>query len=195
MEGPVGHHRRHNREAPGPGGCPYLRGRLVLDLCPAGPLPGRRGGRVRAAVPAAIDLAQGDQRGCCRADRRPAQGTGRAGPGCRPHTIAWHLEHHYQIRVSATVSRYLTQPGPGQAARVLLHPFAAELPKECWQSDFTHWQLAGRQQTAFEVVDLGAGGCADGCSQGNAAGAVHRLVAARGLADGGSSGAALVSPD
>jgi hypothetical protein len=29
-----------------------------------------------------------------------------------PHTIAWHLEHHHQVTVSAaTVSRYLTRQG------------------------------------------------------------------------------------
>ena len=29
-----------------------------------------------------------------------------------PHTIAWHLEHHHQVKVSAaTVSRYLTRAG------------------------------------------------------------------------------------
>jgi transposase len=29
-----------------------------------------------------------------------------------PHTIAWHLQHHHQVRVSAaTVSRYLTRHG------------------------------------------------------------------------------------
>ena len=29
-----------------------------------------------------------------------------------PHTIAWHLEHHHQTRVSvATISRYLTRAG------------------------------------------------------------------------------------
>src|SRR6202166_1022378 len=29
-----------------------------------------------------------------------------------PHTIAWHLEHHHQVKVSAaTISRYLTRAG------------------------------------------------------------------------------------
>jgi hypothetical protein len=37
-----------------------------------------------------------------------------------PDTIAWHLAHHHQIRVSpATISRYL---GAVQAAKVVLYP-------------------------------------------------------------------------
>ena len=45
-----------------------------------------------------------------------------------PQTIAWHLEHHHQVKVSpATVSRYLARARPGhprpvQAAEVVLHP-------------------------------------------------------------------------
>src|SRR5262245_51360001 len=35
-----------------------------------------------------------------------------AGLDAGPHTIAWHLRHHHQIRVSAaTISRYLTRRG------------------------------------------------------------------------------------
>ena len=73
-----------------------------------------------------------------------------------PHTIAWHLEHHHQIRVSpATVSRYLTRAGlvtpePRKRPSSSYIRFAAELPNECWQSDFIHWQLAGGQET--EIV-------------------------------------------
>jgi transposase len=66
-----------------------------------------------------------------------------------PHTIAWHLQHHHQIRVSAaTVSRYLTRhglvtPEPKKRPRSSYIRFAAELPNQCWQSDFIHWHLAG----------------------------------------------------
>jgi transposase InsO family protein len=66
-----------------------------------------------------------------------------------PHTIAWHLQHHYQVTVSpATVSRYLTRaglvaPDPAKRPRSSYLRFAAELPNECWQSDFTHYPLAG----------------------------------------------------
>jgi transposase InsO family protein len=65
-----------------------------------------------------------------------------------PHTICWHLEHHHQIRVSAaTVSRYLTRaglvtPDPAKRPRSSYLRFEADLPNECWQSDFTHLRLA-----------------------------------------------------
>jgi transposase InsO family protein len=73
-----------------------------------------------------------------------------------PHTIAWHLEHHHQIRVSAaTISRYLTRAGlvtpePKKRPKSSYIRFAAELPNERWQSDFIHWQLA--DGTEVEVV-------------------------------------------
>jgi transposase InsO family protein len=66
-----------------------------------------------------------------------------------PQTICWHLEHHHRIRVSpATVSRYLTRHGlviaePKKRPRSSYIRFAAEQPNECWQSDFTHYPLAG----------------------------------------------------
>jgi transposase InsO family protein len=65
-----------------------------------------------------------------------------------PHTIAWHLQHHHHRTVSAaTISRYLTRhglitPEPRKRPRSSYIRFAAELPNECWQSDFTHWRLA-----------------------------------------------------
>jgi transposase InsO family protein len=65
-----------------------------------------------------------------------------------PHTIAWHLEHHHQIRVSpATISRYLSRAGlvvpePAKRPKSSYLRFEAELPNECWQSDFTHYPLA-----------------------------------------------------
>jgi len=67
-----------------------------------------------------------------------------AGPG----TIAWHLEHHHRIRVSAaTVSRYLARAGlvtpePRKRPKSSYLRFEAELPNQCWQSDFTHYPLA-----------------------------------------------------
>lgn len=70
-----------------------------------------------------------------------------------PQTIAWHLEHHYGIRVAAaTVSRTLTRqglvvPDPAKRPRSSYIRFAAELPGECWQSGFTHYPLAGGQDT------------------------------------------------
>jgi len=73
-----------------------------------------------------------------------------------PHTIAWHLQHHHQVRVSAaTVSRYLTRQGlvvpePKKRPRSSYLRFAAELPNERWQSDFIHHYLAGG--TEVEIV-------------------------------------------
>jgi transposase InsO family protein len=65
-----------------------------------------------------------------------------------PQTIAWHLEHHHQVKVSpATVSRCLSRhglvtPDPSKRPRSSYIRFAAEMPNECWQSDFTHYPLA-----------------------------------------------------
>jgi transposase InsO family protein len=70
-----------------------------------------------------------------------------------PHTIAWHLEHHHRVRVSAaTVHRYLARaglvaPAPRKRPRASWVRFAAEQPNECWQSDFTHWRLADGTKT------------------------------------------------
>ena len=66
-----------------------------------------------------------------------------------PHTIAWHLEHHHQVKVSAaTISRYLARAGlvvpePRKRPRSSYLRFEAQQPNECWQADFTHYPLAG----------------------------------------------------
>ena len=66
-----------------------------------------------------------------------------------PHTIAWHLREHHQVTVSpATVSRYLSRlglvtPDPAKRPRSSYIRFEAEMPNECWQSDFTRYPLAG----------------------------------------------------
>jgi transposase InsO family protein len=65
-----------------------------------------------------------------------------------PHTIAWHLQHHHSRSVSvATISRYLTRhgmitPDPKKRPKASYQRFQAEMPNECWQSDFTHYRLA-----------------------------------------------------
>ena len=70
-----------------------------------------------------------------------------------PHTIAWHLQHHHQTRVSpATISRYLARAGlvtpePRKRPRSSYIRFQADLPNECWQSDFTHYPLASGTDT------------------------------------------------
>ena len=66
-----------------------------------------------------------------------------------PHTIVWPLRHHHQVTVSAaTVSRYLSRgglvtPEPAKRPKSSYIRFQADLPNECWQSDFTHYPLAG----------------------------------------------------
>jgi len=65
-----------------------------------------------------------------------------------PDTITWHLREHHQVTVSpATVSRYLARaglvvPDPAKRPRSSYVRFAAAMPNECWQSDFTHYPLA-----------------------------------------------------
>jgi transposase InsO family protein len=78
-----------------------------------------------------------------------------------PHTIAWHLRHHHRLTVSAaTISRYLTRAGlvvpePKKRPKSSYLRFQAELPNECWQSDFTHYRLTqpdGRPGADTEIV-------------------------------------------
>src|ERR1700677_3830342 len=70
-----------------------------------------------------------------------------------PQTIAWHLQHHHQVKVSAaTVSRYLARaglvtPAPAKRPKSSYIRFEADMPNECWQSDFTHYPLAGGTDT------------------------------------------------
>jgi transposase InsO family protein len=70
-----------------------------------------------------------------------------------PDTIAWHLAHHHQVRVSrATIARHLTArgmvtPAPKKRPRASYIRFAAELPNETWQADFTHYPLADGTDT------------------------------------------------
>jgi len=65
-----------------------------------------------------------------------------------PQTIAWHLEHDHQVKVSpATVSRWLARqglvtPDPSKRPKSSYIRFAAGQPNECWQSDFTRYPLA-----------------------------------------------------
>jgi transposase InsO family protein len=79
-----------------------------------------------------------------------------AGLDAGPDTITWHLQHRHGLRVSpATVSRYLARAGlvvpePRKRPRSSYVRFAAQLPNECWQSDFTHYPLA--DGTGTEVL-------------------------------------------
>jgi transposase InsO family protein len=68
-------------------------------------------------------------------------------------TIRWHLEHHHHLYVSRpTIHRILTRngritPEPKKRPRSSYIRFEAELPNECWQSDFTHYPLADGTDT------------------------------------------------
>lgn len=74
-----------------------------------------------------------------------------------PDTIAWHLEHHHQIKVStATVSRTLTrqglvEPSPKKRPKSSYIRFQAAMPNETWQSDFTHYRLTDHTGTGADT--------------------------------------------
>jgi transposase InsO family protein len=71
-----------------------------------------------------------------------------AGLDAGAETIGWHLTHHHQIIVSrATIHRILVRAGaivpePAKRPKASYLRFAAEMPNETWQSDFTHYRLA-----------------------------------------------------
>ncbi|WP_202866328.1 IS481 family transposase, partial [Kribbella turkmenica] len=84
-----------------------------------------------------------------------------AGLDAGADTIGWHLEHHHATVLSrATIHRILTRagavvPDPGKRPRSSYLRFAAELPNECWQSDFTHYRLTtagGRPGADVEII-------------------------------------------
>jgi transposase InsO family protein len=64
-----------------------------------------------------------------------------------PATIAWHLDAVGITVSAATIRRRLLAAGlivaePKKRPRSSYVRFQADLPNECWQSDFTHWRLA-----------------------------------------------------
>ena len=65
-----------------------------------------------------------------------------------PDTIAWHLAQHHGLVVGvSTIARILTRaglvtPAPGKRPRSSYVRFQADLPNQCWQSDFTHYRLS-----------------------------------------------------
>ena len=71
-----------------------------------------------------------------------------AGLDAGPDTIGWHLTQHHQIDVPrATIARHLTKAGlvvpePKKRPKSSYIRFAAAMPNETWQSDFTHYRLA-----------------------------------------------------
>ena len=68
-------------------------------------------------------------------------------------TIAWHLQHHHGSVVSpATIWRTLRRAGlielePKKRPKASYIRFEADLPNQCWQSDFTHYRLANGSNT------------------------------------------------
>lgn len=78
-----------------------------------------------------------------------------------PDTIRWHLARHHEVVVSrATVARYLTKrglvtPEPKKRPKSSYIRFAAQMPNECWQADFTHYRLTrpdGRSGPDAEIL-------------------------------------------
>lgn len=76
-----------------------------------------------------------------------------AGLDAGAHTIAWHLATHHGVVVSAaTVHRHLVKaglvtPSPRKRPRSSYVRFAAEMPNQLWQADFTHVALADGTDT------------------------------------------------
>lgn len=76
-----------------------------------------------------------------------------AGLDAGPLTIAWHLQRRHDLVVSAaTIRRRLVEfgcitPNPRKRPRSSYIRFVAEVPNECWQSDFFHWRLADGTDT------------------------------------------------
>jgi transposase InsO family protein len=62
-------------------------------------------------------------------------------------TITWHLEHRHATTLSrATIHRILTRhgaitPEPKKKPKSAYTRFAATMPNQTWQSDFTHYRL------------------------------------------------------
>ena len=74
-----------------------------------------------------------------------------------PQTIGWHLEQE-QLPVPSTstirrilVAAGLITPEPKKRPKSSYRRFEADQPNECWQSDFTHWQLA--DGTGVEIIN------------------------------------------
>jgi len=74
-----------------------------------------------------------------------------------PQTIGWHLEHEQLPAPStSTIRRILVAAGlitaePRKRPKSSYRRFEADQPNQCWQSDFTHWQLA--DGTGVEIIN------------------------------------------
>ena len=82
-----------------------------------------------------------------------------AGLDAGPDTLAWHLHHHHDSRLSvSTIARILTrqnlvEPQPKKRPKSSYIRFAAEQPNETWQSDFTHYRLNDPRPTGHPGAD------------------------------------------
>ena len=73
-----------------------------------------------------------------------------------PETIGWHLAqdgHHVSVSTirRRLVAAGLIVPEPKKRPRTSYTRFEAELPNECWQSDFTHYFLLDGTDTEILV--------------------------------------------
>ena len=93
-----------------------------------------------------------------------------AGWDAGPVTIAWHLEQAgLHVPSTATIRRILhaaglVTPEPRKRPRSSYRRFEAAQPNECWQSDFTHWPLAGGADAEIINWPGGHSRCLLGCS-------------------------------
>jgi len=77
-----------------------------------------------------------------------------------PDTIRWHLDHHHHAQVSrATIARTLSRQGlvtpePRKRPTSSYTRFEAAQPNQCWQSDFTHYQLTRPDGTPGAPVEI-----------------------------------------
>ena len=74
-----------------------------------------------------------------------------------PQTICWYLEQEQlPVPSTSTIRRILlaaglVTPEPRKRPKSSYRRFEADQPNECWQSDFTHWQLA--DGTGVEIIN------------------------------------------
>src|ERR1019366_3809882 len=75
-------------------------------------------------------------------------------------TIAWHLAQFQKLEVAiSTINRILARQGlvtaqPKKRPRSSYVRFEADMPNECWQSDFTHYRLARRRGKEAQDTEI-----------------------------------------
>jgi transposase InsO family protein len=79
-----------------------------------------------------------------------------AGLDAGADTLGWHLTHHHATTLSrTTINRILVRagaitPDPSKRPKSSYLRFEADQPNETWQSDFTHYQLAGGTESGTD---------------------------------------------